>query len=88
MSEIRKNIYRFDVQGAFEHYGHARYLQVLYSKENYIDYVLSYLVDFKAPLRKAVPDIFHESGGHSKCNCLQDLANFHSGSGLANCPNF
>ena len=40
-------------------------------------------MDFKAPrelwnlLRKAVPDKLHGSGGHSKCNYLQDRANFH-----------
>ena len=40
-------------------------------------------MDFKAPqelwnpLSKAVPGKFHGSGGHSKCNCLQDRANFH-----------
>ena len=45
--------------------------------------MLSYSVDFKAPwelwnpLSKAVPGNFHWSGRHSKCNCLQDRANFH-----------
>ena len=32
---------------------------------------------------------FYGSGMHSNCNCLQDLANFHTVvSGMANCPNF
>ena len=29
------------------------------------------------PLSKAVPSKFYGSGRHSKCNCLQDWANFH-----------
>ena len=29
------------------------------------------------PLSKAVPGKFHWSGGHSKCNCLQDRGNFY-----------
>ena len=29
------------------------------------------------PLCKAVPGKFNGSGGYSKCNCLQDQANFH-----------
>ena len=36
VSKIRKNIYRSDVQVAFELYGHFRWLQVLYSKWNNI----------------------------------------------------
>ena len=50
VSKIRKNIFRFDVQVGFELYGHLGCLQVLYSKWNYIHKVLSYPVDYKAPL--------------------------------------
>ena len=45
--------------------------------------MLSYWANFKAPrelwnpLSKAVPSKFHGSVGHSKCNCLQNRANFH-----------
>ena len=76
-------IFSSDVKVSFELYGHLWSLQVLYSKLNYIYWVLSYSMDFKAPwelwnpLSKAVPGKFHGSGGHSKCNCLQDQANFH-----------
>ena len=40
-------------------------------------------MDFKAPwelwntLSKTIPGKFHGSGRHSKCNCLQDWADFH-----------
>ena len=40
-------------------------------------------MDFRAPkelynpLSKTVPRKYHGSGGQSKCNCLQDRANFH-----------
>ena len=46
-------------------------------------HALSCLVDYKAPqelwnpLSKAVRGKFYGSGGHSKCNFLQDQANFH-----------
>ena len=48
---------------------------------NYINLVLSYPVDLKAPrelwnpLSKAVPGKFNRYGGHSKRNCLQDRSN-------------
>ena len=35
------------------------------------------------PLSEAEPGKFNGSSGHSKCNCLQDGADFHR-----NCPNF
>ena len=44
---------------------------------------MCYPVDLKVPWRfethwsKAVPGKIHGSGGHNKCNCLQDRANFH-----------
>ena len=85
VSKFRINIFRSDGQVEFELYDHFRCLQVIYSKYNYIYYVLSYSVDFKAhrelwnPLNKVVhvPGKCHGSSGHSKRNCLQDRANFH-----------
>ena len=32
---------------------------------------------FENPLSKTVPGKIHGSGGHTKCNCLQDWVNFH-----------
>ena len=45
--------------------------------------VLCHSIDFKTPwelwnsLNKVVPGKFHGFGGHKKCDCLQDQANFH-----------
>ena len=59
--------------------------------------MLSYSVDFKAPLElwnalsKAVPGKYHGFGGHTKCYCLQDPVNLQDPAnvlGKANCPNF
>ena len=83
VSNIRKNIYRSDMQVTFELYCNFRCLHVFYSKSNYIYRVLSHSVDFKAlqelwnPLSKAVPCKFHGYVRHSKCNCLQGRANCH-----------
>ena len=58
------------------------YMSFILEKNN-IYLVLIYSVDFKAlwdiwnPLNKAIPGKFHGSGGHSKCNSLQDRANLH-----------
>ena len=45
-------------------------------------------VDLWNPLNKAVPGKFHGSGGHSKCNSLQDRANFHRSRGWQIAPLF
>ena len=57
--KIKKNIYRPDVQVTFEFYGYFRCLQTLYSKQNYIYWVQSYAVDFRAPRRGALKSTEH-----------------------------
>ena len=82
VSKTRKNIYRSEEQVTFELCIHFRCLQVLYSKSNYINQVLStYSVDFKAPcelwnpLGKAVPSKFRRSVRHSKHTTVYNCPN-------------
>ena len=84
---------QFRHQVTFQHYGHFRYLQVLYSNNTtFTKYCLTQWIskllrELWNPLSKAVPGQFHGSGRHSKCNCLQD-SQFSQISCRANCTNF
>ena len=76
VSNICKNIYRPHIQVTLELYGHFRCLQVLFpNKSTFTKHCLTQ--SSQGALSMAIPRKFYGSGSHSKCNSLQDQANFY-----------
>ena len=74
--KIRKNIYRSDVHVTFSLTVVSDVYRCLISnKTTFIKYCLNQWIS--KLLSKSITGKFLMCGRHSKCNCLQDQANFH-----------